>query len=139
MKRQRGGQQGNQNARKHGIYSFSLGPAEMDMFRQMMAQGNVEPQVAFLYVKLLNTLRHDLDNRRAIDEISRLFTNWYANKFHLYGDSYHTFRKFIDSYIDNFVQMRRQFNLQVSENEKKLPETNRGCFFADFDRLTHEK
>jgi hypothetical protein len=139
MKRQRGGQPDNQNARKYGLYSFSFGPADMDSFNQMMAPGDVEPQVAFLYVKLLNVLQHDIDNRRAIAEVSRLFTNWYANKSHLHGESYHTFKKLIDVYIDNFVQMRRQFNLQSAENEKKPPETNRACFFADVDQLTHKK
>ena len=36
MKRQRGGQQGNRNACKHGLYSSQLSPGELELYNNFV-------------------------------------------------------------------------------------------------------
>jgi hypothetical protein len=57
-KRNRGGQKGNQNARAHGFYSSSLNPDETCRFLNILNQACLEPDIAFLRVKVQAVLRH---------------------------------------------------------------------------------
>jgi hypothetical protein len=139
MKRQRGGQQGNRNACKHGLYSSQLSPDEMELYNNAVNHDHIDPPVAFLRIKLLNILRQDLDNRRALDEISRSLTDWYTDKFRLDGDSRRIFKKQVDDIVDNLVQIYHEGSPQVPENEKKPSETNYACFSNQVDQLTHKK
>jgi hypothetical protein len=139
MKRQRGGQQGNRNACKHGLYSSQLSPCELELYNNFVNHDHIDPPVAFLRIKLLNILRQDLDNRRALDEISRSLTDWYTDKFRLDGDSRRIFKKQVDDIVDNLVQIYHEGSPQVPENEKKPSETNCACFSNQVDQLTHKK
>jgi len=51
-KKRRGGQQGNQNARKHGFYSRVLTVEQVGSFWAAVSQEHVDPEVALMRVKL---------------------------------------------------------------------------------------
>jgi hypothetical protein len=71
-KRHRGGQKGNQNARKHGFYSDYLDSRQIREFRNIVDRENVKPEVAFLRVKLGSILGYNLVNQRLIREACHL-------------------------------------------------------------------
>jgi hypothetical protein len=83
IKRKRGGQKGNGNARKHGFYSGTLSPAETSQLWNITNLEGVDPEIALIRVKLQSSLQHDPDNRRVIREASRLLVKWYSANYGL--------------------------------------------------------
>jgi hypothetical protein len=83
IKRRHGGQQGNRNARKHGFYSGALSPAETSQLWDITNREGVDPEIAFIRVKLQSSLQHDPGNRRVIREASRLVVKWYSENYGL--------------------------------------------------------
>jgi hypothetical protein len=62
MKRKRGAQRGNQNARRHGFYSNVLDEAEKIDIEQAILVEGLDMEIALLRVKLKSVIRHDPDN-----------------------------------------------------------------------------
>ena len=83
IKRKRGGQKGNRNARKHGFYSGALSPAETSQLWDITNLEGVDPEMALIRVKLQSSLQHDPGNRRVIRESSRLIAKWYSANYGL--------------------------------------------------------
>jgi hypothetical protein len=82
-KRKRGAQRGNRNARKHGFYSGTLSPAETSQLWNITNLEGVDPEIAFIRVKLQSSLHHDPSNRRVISEASRLLVKSYSEDYAL--------------------------------------------------------
>jgi len=83
VKSKRGGQKGNRNARKHGFYSGTLSPAETSQLWNITNLEGVDPEIAFIRVKLQSSLQYDPGNRRVIREASRLLVKWYSTNYRL--------------------------------------------------------
>jgi hypothetical protein len=83
IKRKRGGQKGNRNARKHGFYSATLSPAETSQLWNITNLEGVDPEIALIRVKLQSSLQCDPGNRRLIREASRLLAKWYSANYQL--------------------------------------------------------
>jgi hypothetical protein len=83
IKRKRGGQKGNRNARKHGFYSGTLSPAETRQLWNITNLEGVDPEIALIRVKLQSSLEHHPGNRRVIREASRLIVKWYSANYGL--------------------------------------------------------
>ena len=66
MKRKRGGQQGNQNARKHGFYCKALGEARTREFRQAVRVKGLDEEIALLRLKLRSLAENDPGNLKLI-------------------------------------------------------------------------
>jgi hypothetical protein len=94
-KRKRGGQQGNQNARKHGFYSVNLNPREICEFWNIINLGGVEPELVALRIKLYSALRDAPGNRRVLREASHLLVKWYHSKYHFDRKDNAEFKKFV--------------------------------------------
>ena len=56
--RKRGGQPGNQNARKHGFYSCVLDELEKHDLEEALLLDGIDEEIAILRVKLKSVLRH---------------------------------------------------------------------------------
>jgi hypothetical protein len=52
LPRQRGGQPGNQNARKHGFYSSALSPEQQESLEDAAALKDLQSEIALMRVKL---------------------------------------------------------------------------------------
>jgi hypothetical protein len=86
-KRHRGGQPGNQNARKHGFYAANLSKEDLaELWRRCNEQGT-EPLVALLQTKLLFVLRHDPQNKRLLRELARQMNKMLYAKFGSEGEN----------------------------------------------------
>ena len=66
VKRKRGGQPDNQNARKHGFYSRALDEAERLDFELATGVNGIDDEIALLRVKIKSLLEHDPENIKLI-------------------------------------------------------------------------
>ena len=69
--RKRGGQPGNQNARKHGLYSKQLPPEQLQQFDDALAVRDLGPEIAIVRVRLNELLN---DPEASPDLINRTLT-----------------------------------------------------------------
>ncbi len=84
-KRHRGGQPGNQNARKHGFYATNFTPEEIKKFCAAIKDDNQDPAYSALRVKVESALIHSPGNYRILREGSCLLTRHLASKNGLTG------------------------------------------------------
>ena len=114
VKRKRGGQKGNRNARKHGFYSATLSPAETSQLWNITNLEGVDPEIAFIRVKLQSSLQYDPGNRRVIREASRLLAKWYSANYRLDP----TDRNYLKTVVENLLEiatMRQSASPQGSQ------------------------
>jgi len=116
IRRNRGGQKGNRNARKHGFYSDTLSPAETQELWNITNLEGVDPEIALIRVKLQSSLEHDPGNRRVITEASRLLVEWYSRNYLLDA----TDRNYLKTVVENVLviaSLRQSAGLQGSEKQ----------------------
>jgi hypothetical protein len=106
IKRKRGGQKGNLNARKHGFYSGTLSPAETCQLWNITNLEGVDPEIAFIRVKLQSSLQHDPGNQRVIREASRLLVKWYSANYRLDPTDRNYLKTVVENLLD-IASMRR--------------------------------
>jgi len=83
IKRKRGGQKNNQNARKHGFYSSALNHDEICRFWNIVNQESIDSEMAVLRIKLQSLIQRAPSNRRTLKEVSRLIVKWSVKKYRL--------------------------------------------------------
>jgi len=105
-RRRRGGQKGNQNARKHGFYSPSLSPAETDQLWTIINVEGVDPRIALVRVKLLSSLQHDPDNRRVLTEASGLLAKAYSDIYYLDASDHKYLKTIIELILESIITAR---------------------------------
>ena len=110
IKRKRGGQPGNQNARKHGLYSSNLTVNQLCEFRNLLNLGGVAPELFALRIKLESVLRQAPANRRVLMEASKLLAKWYRSKYRLNRKDNVDFKKYIRSVLEAIIQKSTDFN-----------------------------
>jgi hypothetical protein len=99
-KRKRGGQEGNRNACKHGFYSGTLSPAETRQLWSITNLEGVDPEIAFIRVKLQSSLEHDPGNRRVIREASRLLVRWYSANYQLDATDSNYLKRVVENILE---------------------------------------
>ena len=113
-KRKRGGQKGNRNARKHGFYSSTLSPAETCQLLTITNLEGVDPEIAFIRVKLQSSLQYGPGNRRLIIEASRLLVKWYSAKYRLDRTDRNYLKTVIESLLE-IASIRHSSSLHGSQ------------------------
>ena len=116
IKRKRGGQTGNRNARKHGFYSGTLSPAETCQVWSITNLEGVDPEIALIRVKLQSSLQHDPGNCRVIREVSRLLVKWYSADYRLDP----TDRNYLKAVVENLLEtasVRQSAGLRGSQKQ----------------------
>ena len=115
-KRKRGGQKGNRNARKHGFYSGTLSPTETSQLWNIANLEGLDPEIAFIRVKLQSSLQCDTDNRRVIREASRLLVKWYSENYGLDRTDRNYLKAVVESLLET-ASMRQSAGLQGSQKQ----------------------
>jgi len=95
IKRQRGGQPGNQNARKHGLYSARLSLEQVCEIANILNAGGCNPELIALRIKLVSALQSASENRRVFMEASKILYKWYLSGNDLGKQARACFRGFI--------------------------------------------
>jgi len=137
-KRKRGGQEGNRNARKHGFYSAALSHAETRELWNITRLEGVDPEIAFIRVKLQSSLQHDPGNRRVIREASRQVVKWYSENYGLDATTRSYLKTIVADLLDT-ASMRSSPALQSPQKQMADDETNRTYFDNLIGHPTYEK
>jgi hypothetical protein len=119
IKKSRGGQKGNRNARKHGFYSTTLSPAEISQLWNITNLEGVDPEIAFIRVKLQSSLQSNPGNQRVITEASRLLVKWYSANYRLDATERHYLKTVVDNLLE-IASMRQSATPQGSQNKSIL-------------------
>jgi len=82
-KRTRGGQSGNQNARKHGFYSKVLDEAEQLDLELATGVEGIDDEIALLRVKIKSILEHDPENIRLIMEATNTLARLIRTRYNI--------------------------------------------------------
>jgi hypothetical protein len=77
-KRQRGGQPGNQNARKHGFYAKNLSPQESCEYWNIINTTGISPEAAVLRLKMQSVFRNAPANYPVLRDASKLLARQYG-------------------------------------------------------------
>lgn len=101
LKRKRGGQKGNQNARKHGFYSGTLEPSQWDEYWHAVTSERVDPQIAFIRIYLRAVLRQRPSNHRALAQAAGLLAKLYASRFGFRGNDRRIFSRLVLDALEN--------------------------------------
>lgn len=108
IKRPRGGQKGNQNARKHGFYSLTLTGSELSEFLDLTSRKGMDSVTAVLRVKIQSALQEKPVNRRVLKQASASLADWLNFKNHLnHNDSV---------YLKNYIRRLFCASLESEEN-----------------------
>jgi hypothetical protein len=126
IKRKRGGQKGNQNARKHGFYSDYFDPRQLREFRKIIKKEEVSPQVAAIRVKLNSVLGSGPVNRRLLREARHLLVKYYASEGNLAKEEKTEIRRFVRAIFKNAGTNQPQTklikkNINNGTNQAKTP------------------
>jgi hypothetical protein len=120
-KRPRGGQPGNQNARKHGFYSVNMSPEEIEKFRQAVNQNNQDPALTALRQKVENAIINAPGNYRVLREGASLVVKYLnaKNDFGPVGNAFvkRTFRNILKASLLGDLNLTNQI---VSASLKEL-------------------
>ena len=105
-KRKPGGQQGNKNAWKHGIYSAALGKRARKIFEKAMGidPKDLRQEIAVLRTTLAEVVAHEPGNVEIVALVARTLTRMVAVNFGLNEqeqDELHT------SFVDLIDSLRR--------------------------------
>jgi hypothetical protein len=82
-KRSRGGQPGNQNARKHGLYARHATSEELLKLNSLLNANCPDPSLAVLRFKVENALVNAPENHRVVCEGSALLSRYIAAQANL--------------------------------------------------------
>ena len=99
VKKKRGGQKGNQNARTHGFYSSALTPDEISRFWNLISQEHVDPEMAILRIKLLSLVNH-APSHRVLSQVAMLIVRWSAKKYRLNRSD----RAYLKAVVENILE-----------------------------------
>jgi len=124
VRRKRGGQKGNWNARKHGFYSATLSPAETSQLWNITNLEGVDPEIALIRVKLQSSLQHDPANRRVIREASRLLVKWYSANYRLDPID----RNYLKTVVESLLEIASMRQSASPHGSGQTDETNRVYF-----------
>jgi hypothetical protein len=134
-KRKRGGQPGNQNARRHGFYSGYFDNSQDCEFRKIIKEEGVAPQVAAIRIKLGLVLGSGTVNPRLLREARRLLVEYYGSEGNLHKEDRAEIRRFVRAILKNAGTNQPQTKLTEKnmndgtnqaelKKEKKNDETN---------------
>ncbi len=107
--RQRGGQPGNHNARKHGFYSAHLDPQEISEFWNILNNGASEPELVVLRLKMKHIYEYAPGNDRLLREAKRLLYKWFLANYDLSRHTQAEIRVFVRAFFQLDSEWKNAF------------------------------
>jgi len=83
VKRKRGAQKGNQNARKHGFYAKVLDEAEQLDFELASGVEGIDDEIALLRVKIKSILSHDPENMELVMQATNTLARLVKTRYNI--------------------------------------------------------
>jgi uncharacterized protein YjcR len=121
-KRHRGGQPGNQNARKHGLYSSTLSPTQMCKLTHILNTDGQDAELVALRIKLVSALKSAPHNRRVLMEVSKVLYKWYIAKYGVNQKDKIIFKYFIRAMLKEIMENQIVLTERIeAENLERIP------------------
>ena len=98
-KREKGGQPGNQNARKHGFYSKVLDEAEQFDFELASGVNGIDDEIALLRVKIKSILGDDPKNLRLLLEATNALERLVRTRYRITKEQRKGFKEAIGNVL----------------------------------------
>jgi hypothetical protein len=103
IKRRSGGQPGNQNARKHGLYSKVLTREEKRGLKYANAADGLDQELAVLRLKFTSLLALDGQNVRLINQSAATLAKLYQIKYGLSRNDSSILKAAVASVLEEFI------------------------------------
>ena len=81
--KKRGGQKGNQNARKHGFYSKVLDETERLNYEKAIHIEGIDEEIALLRVKIMSLLERDPENVKLIVQATNTLVRLIRTRYNI--------------------------------------------------------
>lgn len=121
-RRKRGGQVGNHNARKHGLYSSDLTANDLTEFYQDVVTRGIEPDIALVRARLRAVLLHAPSSQRVIDDAAGWLAKIYSNKLKLGKTNTRLLKRLFVVIIESFTLVADcEKTEDISQNESSVP------------------
>ena len=122
VKRARGGQPGNHNARKHGLYSSALTADDMAEFSRDVMVGGIDPDVALVRARLRSVLLHAPSSRHALDNAAGALAGIYSYKLQLGKTNTRLLKRVFLAIIESFsLAADCAKKKDIPQNESSVP------------------
>jgi len=123
-KKHRGGQPGNQNARKHGFYARNMSPQEIQDFCNALKNEEQDPALIALRKKVENAVIAAPDNYRILREGSSLLVKYLHSKYEINPQENtllkRTFRNVLKAAVTGDLNLTNQTVSESLKNVEKL-------------------
>jgi hypothetical protein len=103
IKKRRGGQPGNHNARTHGFYSHTLLPSEICELISITNKEGLDGRTAVLRIKMKSVYMKSPGNTRVINEALKVLGRWEIEKSHLNSTDAAVLKKGIKAMFRNKI------------------------------------
>jgi hypothetical protein len=103
IQRKTGGQPGNQNARKHGLYSKVLTHEEKCGLKYAAAVDGIDQELAVLRIKFVSLLAKDGQNLQLINRSAETMAKLYRIKYGLSRNDTSILKAAVASVIEEFI------------------------------------
>jgi hypothetical protein len=100
-RRQRGGQEGNQNARTHGFYSEVFNKTEQMDFELASGVNGIDDEIALLRVKIKAILEKDPENFSLITQAVKVLTRMVQTHYNMSKGDKKGFKEAIEKMWQN--------------------------------------
>ena len=120
MDRKRGGQPGNQNARKHGFYSKALGEAQRLEFRQAARVKGLDAEIALLRVKIKALLSQDPQNIRLLGHEVKILSSLLIARHNMSKDEKDDLGEIVNNALADFVLPFLPYGSPPEQNESSV-------------------
>ena len=111
IKRKRGGQPGNQNARKHGLYSSTLSAGQVCELSNRLNAGGRDPGLIALRIKMASALKSAPNSYRVFMEASKILSKWYLSNANLGRKD----NAFLKTFVRGILKMLRENQPVITE------------------------
>jgi len=120
-KRHRGGQPGNRNALKHGLYSSRLSADQVCEIANILNAGGRNTELIALRLKLTSALKSAPDNRRVFMEASKILCKWYLSRYD-FGEKYNpVFQAFVRGVLKTLRENQSVLTERIVSESTGMP------------------
>jgi hypothetical protein len=97
----RGGQVGNQNARKHGFYSNVLDDRQREEYENAILVEGLDAEIALMRVKIMSLIENDPHNIKLISQALNALERLIKTKYDIDKDDKHSIWTAVETVLKN--------------------------------------
>lgn len=103
VKKNKGGQAGNQNARKHGFYSSVLDEKQQEEYENAILVEGLDAEIALMRVKIMSLVENDPHNMKLISQALNALERLIKTKYDIDKDDKHSIWTAVETVLKNIA------------------------------------